>query len=190
MKKIINIKNTSPTLAERLKQILLVFVLVVSVCVFSEKVYSAAVCITNPWGKNGEDQRCSINVSVSVSPSSVVSGSSATISYSASTLYQWGDNGIEDGTVTVTNASTGASSDVAQFSGPPVGTWSGSVGTGALSNSSTITLWAMTGQLVTGSDSTFVSVTPAPTVNVSFSFLDTLKKVKSYLFETASAASL
>lgn len=134
----------------------------------SSKAFAMAVCLSGPWGD--PPIYCPAEVTITPAKTNAAYGESVSIALHAYTLFEWSTGGwadveatMSDGTVLYSDWPAATGMDVNVPSGP-------------LTSSVTLNIWGLTNQGVYDSDSSFITVAPpAPTVNLYFSILDTLK---------------
>lgn len=153
-----------------------VSVSILLVTIVSPLAYGASSCITDPYLWDGTDNRCDVTATITPSSFSVSSGGSVTIIMYASTLYQWFINGLVDVGATMTDSVTGSVTTLSTGPTYITGNWSTSVSSGPLTHSVILSIWAESDQGIIDTDSSIVSVTSAPTVNINFSFMDGVKE--------------
>lgn len=140
--------------------------------VSTSKVFAMDKCLSGPW--DGPEDYCEASVKITPASGTIPSGSSVMINVYAFTQFQWGYGGWQDVDVLIGGLPLNYGPQYVGAGG------NRNVTSGVLTNSVSLNMWGINEQGVQDSDSSFITVTPAPpTVNLFFSFLDSLKTTTS-----------
>lgn len=166
----------------------------VSTVVSLQTASALALCITNPkgWADDPFDNRCAVNASVTPDSSTVVSGGSTGITFTATGIFESGNNSFAYFDTWKIEDITGDYSSPVHVGGIPTSgtfTRTASGNSGILTRGVTVTLSVGTQQGVDGYDSAYIAVASAPSVSIQFSFLEKINNFISDLFATRVLAS-
>lgn len=148
-----------------------------------QTTFALAFCITDPNGWPGDpfDNRCPVTAGVSPDSFTVSSGASTNITFTATGIFESGNNSFSSFDTWKIEDVTGAYTEPLHVGGiPTAGTFkrTASGSSGSLTRGVTVTLLVTTEQGVDDYDSVYIAVNSPPSVEIHFSLLE---KINTFL---------